>query len=194
MGIRLEFSIIVSQNSVWCNAIHSDDTWRPVLFILGGNSAAVSKSIETHLRKWKLISQTNYSIRSNSSVCWWPGSRERKQFDWWPALPVLCWTDSPWKHVCVLPTNDVDKDEVTETGVSGPPHFVDGQKRGLYTYREKGESLDFCLNYIQTRFYLFSKWVIVTGWLVRTQVKDRELPERRELDPQAATTADDLIL
>jgi hypothetical protein len=25
-------------------------------------------------------------------------------------------------------------------------------------------------------------------------VKDRELPERRELDPKAATTADDLIL
>lgn len=43
----------------------------------------------------------------------------------------------PWK-TRVLPTNDVDKDEATATGVSGPPHFVDGQN-GAYNIQRKGE-------------------------------------------------------
>jgi hypothetical protein len=46
---------------------------------------------------------------------------------------------------------------------------VDGQN-GVYTYREKGRKLvDFCLNYSNPNWFDFSKWVIVTGWLVRTQ-------------------------
>lgn len=116
-------------------------------FLALGVIPLLCRNLSKHLRKWKLISKIR--IRDAAATHRSTGIRERKRnsIDGRPcpfcdAGPILS------VETRVLPTNDVDKDEATATGVSGPPHFVDGQN-GAYTYREKGRKLVdlFCLNY-----------------------------------------------
>jgi hypothetical protein len=117
----------------------------------------VSKSIETFKKMEIDFQDTNSRRSSNSSVYWHQRERKRNSIDGRPcpfcdAGPILS------VETRVLPTNDVDKDEATATGVSGPPHFVDGQN-GAYTYREKGRKLVdlFCLNFSNPILFDFSK-------------------------------------
>jgi hypothetical protein len=106
-------------------------------FLALGVIPLLCRNLSKHLRKWKLISQTN-SIRS-SSIGLLASEREN-EIRLMAGLARFVMLDRFSVETRVLPTNDVDKDEASETGVSGPPHFVDGQN-GAYTYREKGESL-----------------------------------------------------
>lgn len=169
-----------------------DDTWRPVFFSLGGNSAAVSKSIETFKKMEIDFQDTNSRRSSNSSVYW--HQREKTKFDWWPALPVLwCWTDSLRGNTCAAHQrcwqgwSDSD-------GRERAAAFCGRPKRGLYIQRKGEKACRFLFKLFKPELIWFFQMSYRHRMTGENTVKDRELPERRELDPQAATTADDLIL